>query len=182
MHASMETALAFMNHFPLFAVMLRLKDSGRLPGSSTFSSSLPASLTLRRSGGLQFELCETSISAEISSVDEGLTPRPYLQLKNNALGLAGIFFAQSVLLLQSQFARLHDNSCDSLQLSRRLASHYSPVYLLGRLLSGELPPLLCGQRLNLASRKNNWADSSCPTVVFLRVECRDCSGEGGLTA
>lgn len=32
MHATMETALAFMNHFPLFAVMLRLKDPARLPG------------------------------------------------------------------------------------------------------------------------------------------------------
>jgi phosphatidylinositol N-acetylglucosaminyltransferase subunit Q len=31
-HASMETVLAFMNHFPLFALMLRAKDSWRLPG------------------------------------------------------------------------------------------------------------------------------------------------------
>jgi len=31
-HATLETALAFMNHFPLFAIMLRLKDPSRLPG------------------------------------------------------------------------------------------------------------------------------------------------------
>lgn len=33
LHAGMETVLAFMNHFPLFAVMLRFKDPGRLPGA-----------------------------------------------------------------------------------------------------------------------------------------------------
>lgn len=32
--ASLDTLLAFLNHFPLFAFMLRIKDSGRLPGGS----------------------------------------------------------------------------------------------------------------------------------------------------
>ncbi|KAG8827019.1 phosphatidylinositol N-acetylglucosaminyltransferase subunit gpi1 [Serendipita sp. 401] len=32
MHAGLETLLAFMNHFPLFVLMLRVKDSQRLPG------------------------------------------------------------------------------------------------------------------------------------------------------
>ncbi|CEP18392.1 hypothetical protein [Parasitella parasitica] len=40
LQAIMETILAFFNHFPLFAIMLRLKDPHRLPG------------------GLQFELFE----------------------------------------------------------------------------------------------------------------------------
>jgi phosphatidylinositol N-acetylglucosaminyltransferase subunit Q len=30
--AVLDTLLAFLNHFPLFALMLRLKDSKRLPG------------------------------------------------------------------------------------------------------------------------------------------------------
>ncbi|KAG9100297.1 phosphatidylinositol N-acetylglucosaminyltransferase subunit gpi1 [Ceratobasidium sp. 370] len=30
--ASLETMLAFLNHFPLFALMLRVKDPARLPG------------------------------------------------------------------------------------------------------------------------------------------------------
>ena len=30
--AALDTALACLNHFPLFALMLRFKDSGRLPG------------------------------------------------------------------------------------------------------------------------------------------------------
>ena len=33
MTAGLETALTFLNHFPLFALMLRVKDSKRLPGT-----------------------------------------------------------------------------------------------------------------------------------------------------
>jgi phosphatidylinositol glycan class Q protein len=32
--AALEIGLACLNHFPLFAVMLRIKDPGRLPGTS----------------------------------------------------------------------------------------------------------------------------------------------------
>jgi len=32
LYASLETLLAFVNHFPLFALVLRLKDPKRLPG------------------------------------------------------------------------------------------------------------------------------------------------------
>ncbi|KAJ7805273.1 N-acetylglucosaminyl transferase component-domain-containing protein [Mycena leptocephala] len=35
MNAALDTQLAFMNHFPLFALMLRAKDPWRLPGSSS---------------------------------------------------------------------------------------------------------------------------------------------------
>lgn len=34
--AALETILAFLNHFPLFALMLRVKDSRRLPGGIRF--------------------------------------------------------------------------------------------------------------------------------------------------
>ncbi|KAJ7479897.1 N-acetylglucosaminyl transferase component-domain-containing protein [Mycena latifolia] len=42
LNAGLETQLAFMNHFPLFALMLRAKDPWRLPGSfsSFFCSAL----------------------------------------------------------------------------------------------------------------------------------------------
>ncbi|KAJ5888529.1 hypothetical protein N7495_008570 [Penicillium taxi] len=36
MKASLDTCLAFLNHFPLFALMLRVKDSMRLPGGIRF--------------------------------------------------------------------------------------------------------------------------------------------------
>ncbi|OKL59263.1 hypothetical protein UA08_05564 [Talaromyces atroroseus] len=35
--AALDTWLAFLNHFPLFALMLRVKDPGRLPGGIYFS-------------------------------------------------------------------------------------------------------------------------------------------------
>jgi phosphatidylinositol glycan class Q protein len=37
----LETSLACLNHFPLFAAMLRLKDSRRLPGRVPFFTSCP---------------------------------------------------------------------------------------------------------------------------------------------
>lgn len=36
LYASLESTLAFLNHFPLFAVMLRFKDPQRLPGGLDF--------------------------------------------------------------------------------------------------------------------------------------------------
>jgi hypothetical protein len=36
MKAGFDTCLAFLNHFPLFALMLRVKDSRRLPGGIRF--------------------------------------------------------------------------------------------------------------------------------------------------
>ncbi len=35
--AVLETGLACLNHFPLFALMLRVKDPGRLPGRTSFT-------------------------------------------------------------------------------------------------------------------------------------------------
>ena len=75
----------------------------------------------------------------------------------------------------SHFRHLSDlrdlsNRCISLQLSRRLASHYSPVYLLGRLLSGKYPlPWLRIELISL-SRENDRTDPSRSTVVFLCVK------------
>ncbi|KAK4058865.1 pig-Q [Microbotryomycetes sp. JL221] len=99
LHAGLETILAFMNHFPLFAVMLRFKDPARLPG------------------GVQFV---TRIKEE----------QLVLEMSNNPVHLAGIFFQH-------------------LQLSRRLASHYSPIYLLQRLFSGRVISPIPRVRLRL---------------------------------
>jgi len=38
-HASLETCLSCMNHYPLFTMMLRLKDPSRLPGGVYFDMS-----------------------------------------------------------------------------------------------------------------------------------------------
>ncbi|KAF5338829.1 hypothetical protein D9758_012080 [Tetrapyrgos nigripes] len=59
--ASLETQLAFMNHFPLFAIMLRVKDPWRLPGGIFFAFKVSPTregpiLTIQvQSGGAVFE-------------------------------------------------------------------------------------------------------------------------------
>lgn len=67
--AALDTWLACLNHFPLFALMLRIKDSKRLPG------------------GVRFELCDTP-SALLSSTSSGavgdMAPVAYIKLKVRA--------------------------------------------------------------------------------------------------
>lgn len=48
LQASLESILMFVNYFPLFASLLRLKDAKRLPGSSVYIFNL--GFSLRRSG------------------------------------------------------------------------------------------------------------------------------------
>jgi hypothetical protein len=48
LQAIMETILAFFNHFPLFAIMLRLKDPDRLPGKSILLLSLFSLLIIQQ--------------------------------------------------------------------------------------------------------------------------------------
>ncbi|PGH21567.1 hypothetical protein AJ80_03127 [Polytolypa hystricis UAMH7299] len=43
--ATLDTCLAFLNHFPLFALMLRVKDSRRLPGGIHFELVKPPTVT-----------------------------------------------------------------------------------------------------------------------------------------
>lgn len=61
--ASLEMGLACLNHFPLFAVMLRLKDPGRLPG------------------GICFELQDTGDMSVDKQDASGLAPTAYVLLK-----------------------------------------------------------------------------------------------------
>ncbi|KAJ7226601.1 N-acetylglucosaminyl transferase component-domain-containing protein [Mycena rebaudengoi] len=48
LNACLETQLAFMNHFPLFALMLRAKDPWRLPGGIYFSVEYPTAQNAAR--------------------------------------------------------------------------------------------------------------------------------------
>lgn len=50
LHATLETLLAFMNHFPLFVLMLRIKDPLRLPGGIVFAPS-------KRDNSLEVKVC-----------------------------------------------------------------------------------------------------------------------------
>ncbi|GAB7361236.1 hypothetical protein MBLNU230_g1297t1 [Neophaeotheca triangularis] len=68
--AALDTWLACLNHFPLFAVMLRLKDSRRLPG------------------GIRFELLQPPLAHLQSTV---AAPTAYIKLKSVPLPLSQTF-------------------------------------------------------------------------------------------
>lgn len=58
--ASFDTLLSCLNHFPLFALMLRVKDPQRLPGTSYPAILiLPEYKELTLPGGVRFELRHT---------------------------------------------------------------------------------------------------------------------------
>ncbi|KAF8253691.1 Gpi1-domain-containing protein [Wilcoxina mikolae CBS 423.85] len=77
--AWLETLLACLNHFPLFALMLRVKDSKRLPG------------------GIKFELKDTTEVATsfIHAFDSA--PVSYIHLKSTPLPLGAMFRQYSQL-------------------------------------------------------------------------------------
>ncbi|EAW09561.1 phosphatidylinositol N-acetylglucosaminyltransferase [Aspergillus clavatus NRRL 1] len=68
--AALDTWLAFLNHFPLFALMLRLKDSRRLPG------------------GIHFELREAQDKTPNPSSSETM---PFIHLESIPLSLRAMF-------------------------------------------------------------------------------------------
>ena len=54
LQACLETQLAFMNHFPLFAPITRAKDPWRLPGTAHLHVREPA--LMRNKGGIYFSI------------------------------------------------------------------------------------------------------------------------------
>ncbi|KAK9366897.1 N-acetylglucosaminyl transferase component-domain-containing protein [Lipomyces kononenkoae] len=79
-NAMLESSLALLNHFPLFAIMLRLKDSKRLPG------------------GIEFDLVERSTRGDDSNIGA-----VYVQLKPMALPVTAMF--QQYFLLSKRIQR-----------------------------------------------------------------------------
>lgn len=80
--ATFDTCLAFLNHFPLFALMLRVKDSRRLPGLFFRSTLLRAGCLnetngfgffLSWLGGIMFELREEYDKSSPSNGDSPAT-------------------------------------------------------------------------------------------------------------
>ncbi|KAK4497483.1 hypothetical protein PRZ48_011934 [Zasmidium cellare] len=137
--AALDTWLACLNHFPLFALMLRIKDSRRLPG------------------GIRFELQDTPaalISASLSSRQHASAPVSYIKLKSIPLPLSQTFSQYAQLghrlrkhyisprvflcLVSGQFVPpIHRKNLYSLQYSML------PVQ---RVTIGELWQLLTGER------------------------------------
>lgn len=72
----LEGQLAFLNHFPLFAVMLRLKDSKRLPGGLTFELVNDETLVMKVKKSLVWMLDTLTMSPteQAPSVERHLFP------------------------------------------------------------------------------------------------------------
>ncbi|KAK9449937.1 N-acetylglucosaminyl transferase component-domain-containing protein [Limtongia smithiae] len=79
-NAMLESTLALLNHFPLFAMMLRLKDSKRLPG------------------GLEFDVCEWT-ETQTESSQKAI----YIQLRPVALPVRAMF--QQYLVLSKRIQK-----------------------------------------------------------------------------
>ncbi|KAI9682728.1 MAG: phosphatidylinositol N-acetylglucosaminyltransferase subunit gpi1 [Trizodia sp. TS-e1964] len=71
--AVLDTLLACLNHFPLFALMLRIKDSHRLPG------------------GIRFELRDTQTLPSSSLKKSDSPPTSYILLKSVPLSFPAMF-------------------------------------------------------------------------------------------
>jgi phosphatidylinositol glycan class Q protein len=78
--AGLEIGLACLNHFPLFAVMLRIKDSRRLPGKLLKVVYLCRG-TDNSEGGIYFELHDARGDKTHSPDDLGSLPTAYINLK-----------------------------------------------------------------------------------------------------
>lgn len=125
--ACLDTCLACLNHFPLFALMLRLKDSRRLPGGIHFTlHQFPSSVG---GGDIPPQLAD-----ETQDSDSDQSPYAnvsYINLTSTPLSLRQIFAQYS-------------------HLASRIRKHYLSPEVLFRLVTGRfVPPLGRGEMYGL---------------------------------
>ncbi|RPA76049.1 Gpi1-domain-containing protein [Ascobolus immersus RN42] len=135
--AGLETMLACLNHFPLFALMLRLKDSKRLPG------------------GIRFELIDTSKAmqpfAKLPKPTVGLEAQPHAEISYIRLNSVPLPFS----------AMFHQY----FQLGQRIRKHYvSPKVILCLLTGQHVPPI---HRKNLYSMQYSMLPTERASVMEL---------------
>ena len=126
--ALLDTCLACLNHFPLFALMLRIKDSKRLPGGvhftvhpASYSARFPNSSSLGDNSNAEDTDSDLSTSTNIS----------YINLASTPLSLRQIFAQYS-------------------HLASRIRKHYLSPEVVFRLVTGRfVPPLRRGEMYGL---------------------------------
>lgn len=116
--AVLDTALACLNHFPLFALMLRVKDSQRLPGGIRFEliDARPQPQAIpEQKGGLA--------TVEKKSEEAGLSipPTSHIYLKSVPLAFSTMFHQY-------------------FQLGNRLRKHYLSFNVILCLITGQFVP------------------------------------------
>ena len=116
--ASLDTCLACLNHFPLFALMLRLKDSKRLPG------------------GIHFRLLESSITkAKVKESTDADSSSYSATDTDQSNSISYIILSSTPLSLRQIFAPYF-------HLGSRIRKHYLSPKVFFRLLTGRfVPPL-----------------------------------------
>ncbi|EXJ59703.1 hypothetical protein A1O7_03849 [Cladophialophora yegresii CBS 114405] len=125
--ATLDTCLACLNHFPLFALMLRMKDSQRLPGGIHFQllDTERSKLPFSDETGHQENQGDT---ADDDSNDEG-------ERESFATSVAYIRLTSTPLALRQIFEQYF-------QLWARIHQHYLSPKVVFRLLTGRfVPPL-----------------------------------------
>ena len=116
--ATLDTCLACLNHFPLFALMLRLKDSKRLPGGIYFA--LIKSEMSKTQTPLPEDDIDTDSEEESSASQSDIS---YISLSSTPLSIRQIFLQY-------------------FQLGSRIQKHYLSPKVVYRLLTGQfIPPI-----------------------------------------
>lgn len=147
MKAGFDTLLSCLNHFPLFALMLRVKDPRRLPGksSSLAGTNRRAGLIEQVESALNFEIPKASRPPPITIV----MSRRRLSSTSKSVprvpdaGTATLTSAQSIPLSFS--AMFHQY----FQMAHRIRKHYLSPRVLLCLLTGQFVPPI--NRKNLYS-------------------------------
>lgn len=130
--ATLDTCLAFLNHFPLFALMLKIKDSQRLPGGVHFRlvESKQTSSIVKSPQSIKEVTNEDDEREESEIGDQDLSDQTsiaYIKLSSTPLSIRQIF---------SQY----------FQLGGRIQKHYFSPKVVFRLLTGRfVPPLGRGE-------------------------------------
>jgi hypothetical protein len=119
--ASIETLLAFMHHFPLFALMLRVKDPQRLSGQFILHPTRSLHLYHLSTGGIYFTLKTLSSSASSSKKKSGHVAYLLLEVRAN---LIYSFLSYYFHRINLSICQLSSSSIVSNQ------STYSPFLLL----------------------------------------------------
>ena len=131
--ATLDTCLACLNHFPLFALMLRLKDSQRLPGGISFSL-LPDDSMLRQS--LEHLAQSVSVAENVQDSSMDREPDSLTAAQTQSCDLTSYILLTSTPLSIGQIFEQYS------QLGARIRKHYFSPKVLWRLLTGRfVPPL-----------------------------------------
>ncbi|KAF4622419.1 hypothetical protein D9613_009128 [Agrocybe pediades] len=113
--AALETLLALLHHFPLFAIMLRVKDRGRLSGGVYFVVHPPPTTSRRASGR---KLKGDTLTLKRGEEGVGASVQGHMSLESQPISVAEIFVQY-------------------IELTKRLSSHYNPLRLLWLVVRGE---------------------------------------------